>query len=337
MLNLFYRNRQLLLLTLLLVVVWGLSSFFTLPRLEDPEIVPRFANITTFLPGATPERVETLVTEPLEEALFEIEAIDTLESTSSTGVSVISIDLKETISNVDPIWSQVRSKVDDTLAQLPPEVSEPEFEESTTKASALIVGLTWELDSAPNYTILQRLTESLEDRLRAIPGTDKVELFGEPDEEIRVDIAAPELARLGLRPRPWPSRLPPAMPRCPPGSTAATGSEFCWRWTAPWTPWSGFAAIPIDVGNSGAGGAVGGYCHRHQGIQDPATDLAVVNGKPCDGPLRHGGVRPAGGSVGGPGPAGDGELCNQPLRWAGAAGGAGPEPVCAAAAEWGGR
>jgi multidrug efflux pump subunit AcrB len=66
MLNLFYRNRQLLILTLVLVVVWGLSAFLTLPSMEDPEITQRFARITTFLPGATPERVETLVTEKLK-------------------------------------------------------------------------------------------------------------------------------------------------------------------------------------------------------------------------------------------------------------------------------
>ena len=55
--NLFYRNRQLLFLTLTLIVVWGLSAFFTQPRLEDPEIVQRSATITTLFPGATSDRV----------------------------------------------------------------------------------------------------------------------------------------------------------------------------------------------------------------------------------------------------------------------------------------
>ncbi|MEO1068647.1 MAG: efflux RND transporter permease subunit, partial [Cyanobacteria bacterium J06638_6] len=111
--NLFYRNRQLLLLTLVLIVVWGLSAFLTLPRLEDPEITQRFARITTFLPGATPERVETLVTEKIEDRLFELEEIEALESTSGTGISVITVELKEAIADVDPVWAKVRSKVDD--------------------------------------------------------------------------------------------------------------------------------------------------------------------------------------------------------------------------------
>ena len=47
----FYRNGRLLVLTLLLILVWGLSSYWTLPRLEDPELVSRNAVVKTFFPG----------------------------------------------------------------------------------------------------------------------------------------------------------------------------------------------------------------------------------------------------------------------------------------------
>ena len=50
MLTLFYRNVRLLILTLILICVWGISSYFTLPRLEDPELVSRFAIVKTFFP-----------------------------------------------------------------------------------------------------------------------------------------------------------------------------------------------------------------------------------------------------------------------------------------------
>nr|WP_198648794.1 efflux RND transporter permease subunit [Cyanothece sp. BG0011] len=83
--SLFYRNVRLLILTILAIIVWGLSSFFSLPRMEDPEMTSRFAVITTHFPGASPERVETLVTDKLEESLFEVEEIKTIESTSRLG------------------------------------------------------------------------------------------------------------------------------------------------------------------------------------------------------------------------------------------------------------
>ena len=192
--SLFYRNRQLLLLTITLVVVWGLSALATLPRMEDPLITQRNAQVVTALPGASPERVESLVTEPLEEVLFEIEEIATLDSTSSQGLSVVAIELKETVRDVDPVWSRIR----DAIPELPPEASDPEYQDNNVTASALIVGLTWQLPTAPNYAILNRLADGLVDELRAIPGTDTVERFGNPDEEIQVTIAADRLARLGL-------------------------------------------------------------------------------------------------------------------------------------------
>ena len=95
MTTLFYRNFRLLILAILIIVAWGISSFFTLPRLEDPELVSRFASITTFWPGTDAQRVETLITEKIEAELSEIEEIETYDSTSRAGSSIINIGLLE--------------------------------------------------------------------------------------------------------------------------------------------------------------------------------------------------------------------------------------------------
>ena len=281
MLNLFYRNRQLLLLTLVLVVVWGLSAFLTLPRMEDPEITQRFARITTFLPGATPERVETLVTEKIEDRLFELAEVESIESTSSTGVSVISVELKEAIHNVDPVWAKVRSKVDDAVPDLPLDATEPEYEDSSTEASALIVGLTWTLDSEPNYTILGRLAEGLEDRIRAIPGTDKVELFGEPDEEIRVDVAVAELSRLNITAQGLAQQVAASDAKVSAGQYRSDGREFLLEVDSALDSLEQIRNMPIQVGEAGQVARLGAIATVTKGIQDPASDLAFVNGKPA--------------------------------------------------------
>ncbi|PSN17382.1 acriflavine resistance protein B [filamentous cyanobacterium CCP5] len=278
--NLFYRNRQLLLLTLLLIVVWGLSAFFTLPRLEDPEIVQRFATITTFLPGATPERVETLVTEKLEDKLLELEEIDFLESTSSTGVSVIAIELKETVRQVGPVWAQVRSKVDDAVPELPSTATEPEYIEGSTKANALIAGLTWELPGTPNYVILGRLAEQLEDRIRAIPSTDKLELFGVPDEEIRVTIAPADLARLGLTADSLSQQIAASDAKVSAGQLRGD-SDLLLEVDSALGSLERVRSIPIRAGNSGQVARLGDIAEVSKGVIDPATDLAIVNGYPA--------------------------------------------------------
>ncbi|WP_035992648.1 efflux RND transporter permease subunit [Leptolyngbya sp. KIOST-1] len=276
--NLFYRNRQLLLLTLLLIVVWGLSAFLTLPRLEDPEIVQRFARVTTFLPGATPERVETLVTEKIEDRLFELEEIASLRSTSGSGISVITVELKETIPDVDPVWAKVRSKVDDAVPDLPAAASVPEYADSSTKASALIVGLTWTRDDAPNYAILGRLASALEDRLRAIPGTETVDIFGEPDEEIRVDIAATELSRLGLTAQGLSQQIAASDAKVSAGQFRSDSSEFLLEVNSSLSSLEQIRAIPIAAGGNGQVARLGDIATVTRAVQDPPTDLALVNG-----------------------------------------------------------
>lgn len=281
MFNLFYRNRQLLLLTLILIVVWGLSAFLTLPRMEDPEIVQRFARITTLLPGATPERVETLVTKPIEDHLFELEEIKSLESTSSMGVSVIAIELKESVRDVDPVWAKVRSKVDDAVPDLPPDASDPEYADGSTKANALIVGLTWTLDRPPNYTILGRLAEDLQDQLRAIPGTDQVDLFGKPEEEIRVDLAQADLVRLGLTAQGLAQQIAASDAKVAAGQYRSPNQQMLLEVDSALDSLERIRQIPMRVGGDGQVAQLGDVATVSRGIQDPPSDLAIVNGDPA--------------------------------------------------------
>lgn len=279
--NLFYRNRQLLILTITLIVVWGLSSFFTLPRLEDPEITQRFATITTFFPGASPERIETLVTEKVEEVLFELEEVESIESTSSSGVSVVSVEIKESIRNVDPVWAKVRSKIDDVLPQLPPEASEPEYEDSTVSASTLIVGLTWELENDPNYTILGRLLEGLETDLRNLPGTDKLEIFGKPDEEIAVEIASADLARLGLTAQQLSQQIQASDGKISAGQFRSEENELLLEVDSELDSLERIREIPIQLGDRGQAARLGDIARVSKGIQTPSPTQAIVNGYPA--------------------------------------------------------
>ncbi|MEO1094987.1 MAG: efflux RND transporter permease subunit [Cyanobacteria bacterium J06638_28] len=281
MFNIFYRNRQLLVLTLTLICVWGLSALFTLPRMEDPQITQRNAQVVTLLPGATPERVESLVTEPLEDELLELEEVNALESTSGTGISVIAIEIKESIRDVAPVWSRVRSKIDDAVPALPPEASDPEYRDNPPSANALIVGLTWELPGDPNYLILGRLAEGLEDTLRSLPGTDKVEIFGNPEEEIRVEITANELARLGLTAAALSQQIAASDAKVAAGQVQSDRSEFLLEVNSELDSLERIRDIPIQVGQNGVTTRLGAIATISQGVQEPATDLAYVKGYPA--------------------------------------------------------
>lgn len=280
MLNLFYRNRQLLFLSIALIIVWGLSSFLTLPRLEDPEITQRNSSVTTIFPGASPERVEALITDKIEEELSDIEEIDNLESISSPGLSVVAIELKENIRNVDPVWARVRSQLEDVTPQLPAEAREPEYEDGQGKASAMIVGLKWELDSPANYAILRRVAAGLEAQLRNVPGTDKVELFGEPNEEILVAADPTELAQLGLTAQGLAQQINASDAKVSAGELR-NQDELLLEVNSNLDSLERVRRIPIQVETTGQVAQLSDIATLTKGVQQPVSDLTLIEGQPA--------------------------------------------------------
>ncbi|MDP4916300.1 MAG: efflux RND transporter permease subunit, partial [Haliea sp.] len=108
--RLLYNNTRYFTLLVLVIVVIGIASLRSIARQEDPTITNFIANVTTFYPGADPARVEAMITRPLEDELRQITEIDTLDSTSATGVSSLTIALVETLSaqDIERSWSEIR-------------------------------------------------------------------------------------------------------------------------------------------------------------------------------------------------------------------------------------
>ncbi len=277
--NLFFRNVQLLILTLVVILVWGLSSFFALPRLEDPELTPRDATVTTFLPGASPERMETLVTEPIEQKLRELEEIDTLTSTSRLGISVIQVQLKDTVSTVDAAWSRVRDKTSDAIPSLPRAATEPEVEVATISANALIVGLVWDLPGDPNYGVLSRLAETLQEDLRRIPGSKSVERFGEAEEEIRVEVDPVRLAQLGLTPQAVAAQLQASDARVSAGQVRGLDNQLLLEIQGELDSLERIRRTPIQLGSGGQMAYVGDIAQVNRGMREPPAAKALLNGQ----------------------------------------------------------
>jgi multidrug efflux pump subunit AcrB len=103
-------NPRLIILGCALLLVAGLASLAALPTTEDPRVMNRVATVLTPFPGATPERVEALVTEPVEDALRTLPEVDIISSSSQAGISVVRVELKDSINDPTPVWSEARDK-----------------------------------------------------------------------------------------------------------------------------------------------------------------------------------------------------------------------------------
>ena len=278
--NLFYRNLRLLILTIILIFVWGLSSYQLLPRLEDPELTPRNAVVTTHFPGANAERVESLVTDKLERELQEVEEIQTIDSTSQTGLSVITLELFDRIKEVEPIWSRVRDKLDDAVVQLPADATEPEFDELKAKAYALIAAISWKQDDRPNYAILRRRAEALEDQLRGLGGTEEIDLFGDPDEEIVVEIKPSDLATLGLTVPELSQQIQASDAKISAGQFRSSQNDLLIEVEGELDSLERIRKIPISFGNGGQFARLGDIALVNKGIVEPPSDIAIINNHP---------------------------------------------------------
>ncbi len=87
------KNYQYTLVIFLMVIVLGITTLFTMPMSEDPDInAPQFPVVIIY-PGTSPQDMEELVVDPLEKRISELEDIKKLKTTISDGVAVIEVIL----------------------------------------------------------------------------------------------------------------------------------------------------------------------------------------------------------------------------------------------------
>ena len=281
MFTLFYRNTRLLILTIILICVWGISSYFALPRLEDPELVSRNATVKTFLPGADAARIEALITEKIEDKLTEIEEITEYSSTSSSGSSIISIELADRVQKeeVDIVWSRVQNKIDEVKFELPPGATEPELSEVKIKAYALITALTWQQDDKPNYAILNRQAEVLKDRIQGIAGTEEVELFGDREEEILVEIEPEAIASYSLSVADISRQIEQSDSKVSAGSLR-NNNDLSLEVAGELDTLKRVRNIPLNFGTQGQSIRLQDVATVTKGVSFPASELSIVSDRP---------------------------------------------------------
>ncbi|MEM1411335.1 MAG: efflux RND transporter permease subunit [Pseudomonadota bacterium] len=191
-------NPRLITLFAALILVAGMAALSALPTAEDPRVLNRVATVLTPFPGATPERVEALVTEPLENSLRELPEVKVISSSSQAGISVLRVELKDSITETTRVWSEARDKVADVQPDLPVGALPSRLDDDRGYAYTRLLAVKWNGPGEPDISTLGRYAEELAQRLRTVDGTDLVRAYGAPDEEILVSLDPVAAARAGL-------------------------------------------------------------------------------------------------------------------------------------------
>jgi multidrug efflux pump subunit AcrB len=179
------------------VLVGGLSTYSGMPRAEDPGFTVRVALVTTVFPGASPERVEQLVTDKIEKVVQEIPELDEVVSESRTGVSVIYVMIQNRYDDMEPIWTRLRRKIDRVVAQLPEGCFPPVVNDEFGDVFGTLLTVSGEDFS---YAELKSVADEIREELLRLDDVAKVEIHGAQDERVFVEYNNARLAELGLSP-----------------------------------------------------------------------------------------------------------------------------------------
>ncbi|HMQ49167.1 MAG TPA: efflux RND transporter permease subunit [Saprospiraceae bacterium] len=186
------------LLALLVIIALGLMQYKNLSRDSMPPFVVRTATIITQFPGASPERVESLISDKIEKVLQEIPEVKTIQSTSRTGVSIIKISVDDNISasELQVVWDLARRKIENIRNDLPDGIFGPNLDdEDVGVVYGIVVGL--EADGF-EYSELKDYADDLRNELIALDDAAKVVIGGAVEERIYVAYNDAKLAQLGL-------------------------------------------------------------------------------------------------------------------------------------------
>ena len=193
-------NKKIIYFFLAIMLIGGIYSFFKLPKKEDSPFVIKQAVLVTHYPGATPQEVEKLITEPIEREIQSMSDVFQIKSESYFGMSKISIELQPTLApDYMPVkWDELRRKVANIQPRLPSGASAINVSDDFGDVFGIYYALT--ADEGFTYDDMRDWAQKIKTELTPIQGVQKVYLFAEQTQVVNVRISVPKLANLGIDP-----------------------------------------------------------------------------------------------------------------------------------------
>ena len=193
-------NKKIIYFFLAILLIGGIYSFFKLPKKEDSPFVIKQAVLVTQYPGATPQEVEKLITEPIEREIQSMSDVFQIKSESYFGMSKISIELQPTLApDYMPVkWDELRRKVANIQPRLPSGASAINVSDDFGDVFGIYYALT--ADEGFTYDDMRDWAQKIKTELTPIQGVQKVYLFAEHTQVVNVRISVPKLANLGIDP-----------------------------------------------------------------------------------------------------------------------------------------
>ncbi len=167
------------------IILMGIVLYQSLPRDSMPPYTVRVATIVSLFPGASPERVELLVTDKVEKKVQELPELKEVESNSRSGLSVVTVTLKDEVKPEDlqSVWDRLRRKLSD-IEGLPNNVLPNLDDDGIGDVFGIVVGL---ISDGISYAEMEDYADDIKDDLIKLEDAAKVEMGGVQAERVFIE------------------------------------------------------------------------------------------------------------------------------------------------------
>jgi multidrug efflux pump subunit AcrB len=177
-------QKRLILTTAIFLALFGMFSWTSMNRQEDPFFPYRQGFVLVQYPGADVKKIEKQVLKPLEEELAQIEEIDEIRATVRSGFVQVIIKMLDHITDTDLVWDRVRRAVDKAEVLFPDGVMKPSVEDRLLDTAVAV----YSLSGINDIMQLRDAAKSIKNRMFNLPGIGKVSLYGMPDEQVTITL-----------------------------------------------------------------------------------------------------------------------------------------------------
>ncbi|MFK7845660.1 MAG: efflux RND transporter permease subunit [Rhodothermales bacterium] len=189
-------NNRITFMVLATILIMGLVLYQSLARDSMPPYTIRVATVVSSFPGASPIRVEQLVSDKIEKIVQELPELKEVNSTSRTGLSVVSVILKDEVrpEDLQSVWDRLRRKIS-AMKDLPAGVDPELNDDGVGDVYGIVVGMT---SDGYSYAEMKEVADAIKDDLIKLDDAAKVELGGVQEERVFVEFENSRLAEYGL-------------------------------------------------------------------------------------------------------------------------------------------
>ena len=179
-------------LLMLLIIVAGLLSAFSIRKQTQPEIDLNWVQISVSYLGAAPQEVEQGVVIKVEEAIQDVEGIKKLRSIAREGRGTVTAEI-ELDADFNAVMSEIKTRVD-AISTFPALTEKPVITEIKVTNPVVLIAIHGDLDELMRKTIAQEVR----DELLQLPEVNQVEKFGDRPFEISIEVSENTLRQYGL-------------------------------------------------------------------------------------------------------------------------------------------